>query len=155
MKSDEIKLMINLYIDNELEKKKEPLLFTLLSQDEEAREYFFKINILKNSIEETVEEFPSELEERIFNSIKSSPKKFEKVKRAERLLTAFSIAAAGLFFIINVVLFFIIQNYSHKIEIVSEQVKNQNRTIELILDNSLPPVQIEAVILEEIIKTKM
>jgi negative regulator of sigma E activity len=70
MNTEELKNMIQLYFDGELEKNKEPLLFTSLSQDAEARDYFKSMNLLRNTVKGTEEEFPQELEERIFYSLK-------------------------------------------------------------------------------------
>ena len=46
MSTNEIIAMIDLYFDGELEKGKEPIMFTMLSQDLEGREYFKKLNAL-------------------------------------------------------------------------------------------------------------
>jgi len=70
MNTEELKNMIQLYFDGELEKNKEPLLFTALSQDAEARDYFKSMDLLRNTVKETEEEFPQELEKRIFYSLK-------------------------------------------------------------------------------------
>ena len=69
MNTNEIIRMIDLYFDGELEKGKEPVMFTLLSQDGEAREYFKRSNALKAGIANTMEEFPSKLDEKILRSV--------------------------------------------------------------------------------------
>ena len=64
--------VINAYFDGELEKGQEPLLFTQLSLNSEAREYFKQLNKIKAAVEESVEDFPEELDERILRSVGSS-----------------------------------------------------------------------------------
>ena len=59
MNTEEIKKTIQLYFDGELEKNEEPLLFTSLSQDEEARDYFKSMNLLKNAVDETEGRIPA------------------------------------------------------------------------------------------------
>ncbi len=61
MSTDDIKKLINEYFDDEMKKEEEVFLFTTLSQDEEAREYFKKMNLLKTSLDEVKEDFPLEL----------------------------------------------------------------------------------------------
>ena len=67
--------VINSYFDGELEKGHEPLLFTQLSLNSEAREYFKQLNKIKAAIEESVEDFPEELDERILRSVSSTSEK--------------------------------------------------------------------------------
>ena len=74
MSSQEIKNLIDSYFDNELSKSEEVFLFSQLSKNIEAREYFKQLNILKTEMQNTIESFPIELEERILNSTAS---KFE------------------------------------------------------------------------------
>ena len=72
MTTDEIKNLVQLYFDNELEKDKEPFLFSILSGNYEAREYFKQLSLIKKIVDNSIEQFPQELEERIFNSIKKA-----------------------------------------------------------------------------------
>jgi hypothetical protein len=58
MKTEEFKELINLYFDGELKKEKEILLFTNLSQNEEARIYFKEMNLLKTAAGTLTEEYP-------------------------------------------------------------------------------------------------
>ncbi|MCB9248205.1 MAG: hypothetical protein H6613_06520 [Ignavibacteriales bacterium] len=48
MSTENIKEIINQYFDNELTKSEEVILFTQLSQDENAREYFKKNEFTQN-----------------------------------------------------------------------------------------------------------
>ncbi|MBI9073013.1 MAG: hypothetical protein JEY94_15535 [Melioribacteraceae bacterium] len=71
MGQNDLKIMINEYFDGELDKEKETLLFTRLSLDDEARDYFKDLNMIKTATEQTLEEFPFGLEERIMYSVGS------------------------------------------------------------------------------------
>ena len=75
MNTDDIKMLVDLYTDGELPKEKEPVLFSLLSADPEAREYFKCANYLKNNFQVNMSEFPSSLEENILRSVENSGKK--------------------------------------------------------------------------------
>jgi len=44
-----------------------------------------------------------------------------------------------------------LRDYKSKVDMISEQVKGQNQTIELILNNSLPPAVIKAAFENEIL----
>ncbi len=142
MNTEELKNLIDLYYDGELEKGKEPLLFTSLSQDSEARDYFKSINLLKNSVAETEEEFPEELEERIFYSLKNKKAKTEYnfIKSPAAII---SYAFMIILIILNIYLLGRIDSYNEKMNAVETVVEKQNQVIEL-LYNSLPETEIRA-----------
>ncbi len=151
MNTNELKELVELYIDNELEKSKEPLLFSSLAADDDAREYFFSLNVIRNAVEKDIRPFPSELDERIFNSLKDREKNqlFPFIRQRPFVLVP---AAAAVFFIlVSVFLFIEMRNYQQKVDSISEQINVQNRTIELILNNSLPPAEVRGRSINEII----
>ncbi|MEO8232015.1 MAG: hypothetical protein ABI638_07010, partial [Ignavibacteriota bacterium] len=63
--------LVNLYFDGELNKTEEVNLFTLLANDEAARNYFKQLSVIKNVVDNDEEELPAELEERILRSVGS------------------------------------------------------------------------------------
>ena len=69
MSSENIFEMIDMYFDGELKKQEETFLFSELSGNIEAREYFKNSGILKTIVHSEKETFPEELEERILRSI--------------------------------------------------------------------------------------
>jgi hypothetical protein len=151
MNNVEIQKLVQQYIDGELDKGYEPLLFSTLAADEEGRTYFKMMNLLHNAVEDKMEEFPEELEERIFKSVeKKETHKLYTIKRNFYLIGA-SLSIAVLMLIISSFLFFELKEYKSRIDIVSEQVMLQNQTIELILNNSLPPAEVEMKRVNEII----
>ncbi|MBA4317768.1 MAG: hypothetical protein C0412_05150, partial [Flavobacterium sp.] len=79
MNTDEIKKMIDLFADGELSKEKEPVLFTMLSLDGEAREYFKGVNYIKHSFQQNFEEYPSNLDDKVLRSIEKIQQKHSTV----------------------------------------------------------------------------
>ncbi|WP_290664606.1 hypothetical protein, partial [Ignavibacterium sp.] len=73
--------LINSYFDGDLEKNKEPILFSLLSDNQKARDYFKQLSVLRNEINNSQEEFPSELEERIFRTIQKKKSSSEYIRK--------------------------------------------------------------------------
>ena len=144
MNTEELKSMIQLYFDGELERNKESLIFTSLSKDEEARDYFKSMNLIKNVIEETEEEFPQELEERIFYSLKKKGVKSISGFFNLPVTKIISYSIAIILIIINIYLLGRIDSYSDKMSAVQTVVQNQNQMIELLF-NSLPATEVKAV----------
>ncbi|MCU7513787.1 MAG: hypothetical protein HF300_14575 [Ignavibacteria bacterium] len=70
MNCDDIKMMISEYLDNELPKEKDGILFTHLSSCSECREEFKSQNIIQHQVKLHKKQVPDRLEERVFNSIK-------------------------------------------------------------------------------------
>lgn len=141
MTNDEIKNMVDLYFDGELDKNKEPVLFSSLSTDNEAREYFKKLHALRTAVIESMEPFPVKLEENIFNSIKTTNKRvFSNANFTGRASHLISIAAAAILLIICSLLFFELKDYKSQISIITDQVKEQKETINVILNSKYPAV---------------
>jgi hypothetical protein len=151
MHTDEIKRLVDLYFDNELGKNREVLLFTLLSENEGAREYFKHLNIVHAAVQESAEDFPVDLEEKIFHSLEKNSSKTEWFLKRNFFVNAASLGIAALLLLISTYLFFEMKDYRSRIEIVSNQVKTQEQTIELILNNSLPPAEVHTKKVNEII----
>ena len=102
METKEIKFMVDSYFDGELEKGNEPVLFSLLSSDTEAREYFKKLNLLKTSNINSVEEFPQQLDERILRSIESSNQKFVQTNIYKNIFKAVAYSATIILLILTI-----------------------------------------------------
>jgi len=144
MNTEEFKNMIKMYFDGELAKNKEPLLFTSLSQDAEARDYFKSMNLLKHAVEETENEFPYELEERIFHSLKNKKKNRALDYKDLGIAKIISYSLVAILVIINIYLLGRISSYNDKMNAVETVVQKQNQMIELLF-NSLPTSEIIAV----------
>ncbi len=143
MKIDELEIMINEFLDGELDKSKEGFLFTQLSLDENFREYFKKHTSLKNEFQNLNEEYPSSLDSEILNSlIKIKPSKevysFQNnVAKYSGFLVAIILLILSIFYInesrIN----------SIQLERTIKQVENQEQMIELLI-NSIPAAEIKS-----------
>ena len=152
--NEKLRIRINEYFDNELDKKSEVSLFVLLSQNDDAREYFKSLNVLETTVSETLEEFPIELEERILRSVaKTSAKSgfFSNIK----IFSSLPYAAMLVLLFLSGYLFFKVSSYQERVDNLSKQMMFQSHTIQL-LYNSLPGVEVRATFDNEIIvKPKM
>ena len=145
MSENKIIELINLYFDGELDKQQEINLFGLLSQDQSARDYFKQLSLIRNAVNNSEEDFPAELEERILRSVgsKASDKTgiFSKVK----IFSAISYAAALILLFLSAYLFFKVSNYQERVDNLSEQMMMQTKTIQM-LYNSLPGIEVRSTI---------
>ena len=135
--------MINLYLDGELKKDQELFLFTRLAADNEAREYFNQLNSIKTAIAGSPEEFPEDLDERILRTISSENLSGRSLFSGNKLLLVVSLAASIVLLLFSGYLFLRIDSYHEKVNDLSQQVKLQSQTIEM-LYNSLPGIQVES-----------
>ena len=151
MKIEDYKYMINSYFDGELDREKEAILFTYLSQDEECREYFKSMNLLKSSVEKTNEEFPSELEERIFYSLQKTENKRSSFF-SNNLFAVASYALAVILIIISILFYNESNNYKNKLEKTIEHINKQEQIMNILLNN-LPAATVTASYTDEVIVT--
>ncbi|NWF49705.1 MAG: hypothetical protein HXY49_04110 [Ignavibacteriaceae bacterium] len=144
-----IKEIINLYFDGELNKKDEPGLFSMLSENEEAREYFKQLGAIRSEIENSAEEIPSELEERILISVE---KKLHEIHRPahKKRMPSLAYVFAVLMILLSLYLFKVVSDYQQKVDNLSVQVSSQSRTIQTLF-NSLPAAEVRAKFSNEII----
>jgi len=142
--------MINLYFDGELDKSKEVILFSLLSGDQNARDYFKQLSVIRDAVNDSMEDFPSELEERILRSIGSKTLKRSGFYSNIRIFSAISYAAAMILLFLSGYLFFKVSGYQERVDNLSQQMIIQSRTIEM-LYNSLPGIEVRATFDSEII----
>ena len=152
MMSKELMEMINLYPDSELEMKDEASLFVLLSQNEEARQYFKNLQLLKTGIAESVEEMPGHLEEKIIKSVVNGNTKNIYLSQKKSFSSKLSYAFAVILLILCTYIFLKFDNYQTKFETISNQLQIQNETIEL-LYNSMPTVEVTGQLKNKIIIT--
>ncbi len=141
MNTDELIKMIDLYFDNELEKAKEPVMFSLLSGDEDAREHFKKMNILKSGIAHTLEEFPSALDEKILRSVGSIQDKHTAAFINKKVFSVITYSAAIILLILTIFFYQKTEDYKVQFYDLTREVKKQNDKIELLM-NTLPEVEV-------------
>lgn len=134
--------LIDLYFDNELAKGKEAILFTQLSTNEEAREYFKKMNKLNAAVAGTMEEFPQKLEEKIFAGISNQKTKQENGVFTHKFFTA--IAYSFSIILLAFSIFFYSKSEEYKVQFfdLTREVKEQNMKINMLI-NALPQVDVQ------------
>lgn len=142
--------LINAYFDGELEKGQEPLLFTQLSLNSEAREYFKQLNKIKAAVEESVEDFPEELDERILRSVGSSVPQRPMFFPIIKSFRAIPYAAAIVLLFLSGYLFFKVTSFQERVDNLSQHVNLQTKTIQM-LYNSLPGIEVRATFDNEIV----
>jgi negative regulator of sigma E activity len=142
MNTEELKIKISQYFDGELNKAEEALLFSQLSDDEEARDYFKDCSRITNVIQESFEEMPNELEERILLSVGDVSEKRNNSFFRKWNYTIAAYAAAAVLLIVAVFFYTSNNEYKQKLETTIEKVNTQNQMIQL-LYNSLPTAEVE------------
>ena len=149
MISETLKTMINEYFDEELDKKSESSLFVLLSQSDEARDYFKKLNALETIVNETLEEPDNDFEERILRYVGSNTSVKTESLTNINFFSKISYAVLLILLFLGGYLFFKVTNYQERIDNLSKQMMLQSRTIHS-LYNSLPEVEVRATFDNEI-----
>jgi hypothetical protein len=148
----EILEMINLYADGELDRKEEASLFVLLLQDEEARNYFRSLQIMKTGIAQSIEEVPDKLEEKIVKSITDRQSLKTSFSSVRTFTSKIPYTFTAILLILCTYIFLKFNSYQAKIEVISNQLQNQNKTIEM-LYNSLPAAEVTGQLKNKIIVT--
>jgi len=147
MKTDELYQMINLYFDGELDKNIEPVLFSLLSQDQNARDYFKNMNLLKNGIANTLEEFPLELDQRILKTIGSYSKNIKGIYELKKYVIPTTFTVSVLLLVMSI--FFYSKSEEYKVRLVdlTREVNQKDENIYTIM-NTLREVEVRESYLE-------
>ena len=147
-----MKNIINQYFDNELTKGEEIVLFSQLSQNDEARNYFKDMNLLRTTTESSFVEYPEKLDEKIFSQLKrEEPTRVLRINRSR----VFEVVSIGFAIILLAISFFFYNEsmqYRNKLEVTSQQVNQQNRMIQ-ILFNTLPQAEVRGTLENTIVVT--
>ena len=143
MTHDEINNMVDNYFDGELDKNKEPILFSTLSTDIEAREYFKKLHALRSVVAETIEPFPVHLENNILASIKPiQSSSYKNINYRNMMSNIIPIASVVILLIVCSLFLLELKDYKSKLASINDQVQEQKETIEIMMHNSYPAVVI-------------
>ncbi|MFA7289108.1 MAG: hypothetical protein WC055_09530 [Melioribacteraceae bacterium] len=152
MTNEELEIMINEFVDGELDKSKEGYLFTQLSKNDCLREYFKKCGIIKNEFQKSNEKFPFSFDAKILNSlreadIKTTPHYSQNyIQKYLVYLLVIVMVAISVYFIKES------QINSKQLERTVMQVENQEKMIKLLI-NSIPSAEIKSTREESIIIT--
>ena len=152
MSTEKIKETINQYFDNELSKGEEVILFTELSENEEARNYFKEMNFLRTAVEDTFVDYPPKMDEKILSGLK--PQKVDTVPVAHRGQIFNYISYAFAIILLAISIFFYTESiqYKNKLDLTSQQVNQQNQLIQ-VLYHTLPQTVVTEKVENEIIVT--
>ncbi|MCK6604412.1 MAG: hypothetical protein L6Q59_05895 [Ignavibacteriaceae bacterium] len=134
--------LIEKYFDNELTKAEEIFMFTAISADDEAREYFRKFNIYKTALAEDTAAFPDSLDSRILESLPlQQPAAFNR-QTANNPLRIVLYAASVVLLVLSLYLYGEISGYRQEMRVLTGQIKDQKETIDM-LYNSYPTITIK------------
>jgi len=132
MNHDDIKIMIDEYLDGELNKEKENYLFSVLSSDKDAREYFKQMNRLKIFVGAGAENYPDSLDRKIQKRINSSTSSFKSIFTGKNILyyTAYAVILILLF--AGYILFDKYDFQKEQLTAARQTISQQKELIELI-----------------------
>ena len=150
MKDEKLMENIHLYFDDELEKGEEVNLFSLLASDQSGRDYFRQLSLIRNAVDISTEELPSELEERILRSLVAKSSARIGIFSNNKIFSSISYAVTLILLFLSGYLFFKVSNYQERVDNLSGQIINHSKTIQM-LYNSLPVVEVSATFDNEII----
>ncbi len=142
MLCENVRMMIQNYVDDELEKGKEPFIFTHLAQCDDCRNHFKVMNSLTTAAKNDAKEFPSLLERRILTSIavKNENKYVHFISGTVQKVIPYVLTL--ILFFISLFLFRQTNAYEEKLNEAVEEIKTQKIKVEL-LYNSLPQTVVE------------
>jgi len=142
MNTEKLIELIDLYFDGELEQGKEAILFTSIGADQEAREYFKKMNCLHYAISNSMEEFPQSLDDKILYKLDKISSEPLHTFLSQKVFT--SIAYSFSIILLAASIFFYSKSEEYKIQLVdlTREVKQQNENI-LSIMNTLPELEVK------------
>ena len=152
MSTENIKEIINQYFDNELTKSEEVILFTQLSQDENAREYFKEMNLLKTVVDESLEEYPQKLDDKIYAKLKTETNIIAPNKSYKSVYNVVGLALGLILLVLTLFFYNETLQYKNKLELTYQQVYHQNQMIQ-VLFNTLPQAEVRGTLENTIIVT--
>lgn len=148
MSCNDIKIMINEYLDNELPKGKDGVLFTHLSTCSECRDEFRQQNLIQHELMLHKLKVPDSLEERIFNSIKQRNRVSPSVMLAKPIPVYISYILGIVILTLMIFSYFQISALRYEVNIFQdnyesamERIQIQTQQMNLIMNN-MPAVQI-------------
>lgn len=152
MNCNDINTMIHSYLDDELEKGKEIILFTHIAQCAECRRDFKLFSRIQNDLRRGQAEFPDELEKRIINTIRKKENKMQSGFLPSNIPSRY-VYALGLTVVIVIIAFYGMlrelqgnaEQYRVKYDAAMMQVNMQQKQIDLIM-NGIPSVKIRAAV---------
>ncbi len=141
MKTNEIINLTDAYFAGKTTSEEERLLFASLSQNTEGREYFKDSMLLKTALQAIEEPFPEHLDAKILSGIQKQNKAAAMFDYLNpRFLPLYAVTICVIVF--TFIFFNRMESYKSEMEKTMQTVKNQQYTIELLM-NGLPTVQVK------------
>ncbi|MFA6598962.1 MAG: anti-sigma factor [Ignavibacteriaceae bacterium] len=144
MKCDDYQLLIHDFLENELDKENQKLLFAHLSECENCAKYLTTTVSINSVIAEDKNFFPASLDERIFEEIPEEKASIFTNFFAVKLPAYFAYALVAIVLLLSFTLLSEVNKYKDELHQTSVQLKEQKRTVELLF-NSLPTVEVHPV----------
>lgn len=144
--------IINKYFDGESSKEEEAFMFTKLSLDEDAREYFKSLSVIESAVKDSRADFPAEIEEKLLSSL---PKLEENNYPFRKFFSIPATIAYAVSVVLLVILFSFraeLSNYKAELNLQVQQVNYQSKMIQLLF-NALPLAVVSTKIENPIIVT--
>ena len=133
--------LINEFYDGELSKESESYLFTLLSSDEELRQYFKNLNSIKTAAADAVEAYPDRLDERILTSAFDSPGNESSRYRLREMSNLIAYGVSIILLIVSIFFFYSTNQYRSELDSAVQKISDQQKIL-LLLTNSLPAAEV-------------
>jgi predicted anti-sigma-YlaC factor YlaD len=136
-------MLIQSFLDGELEKEKEGIVFTHLSTCQDCREFMKGINLLNSTAQEEIKEFPLSLDESIMLAIEKRETHKHSNIFTFRIPAYVSYALGVVIILLGLYLFDTTREYRSEMREAVNTMKEQNQQIQLIM-NCLPEAEAKA-----------
>lgn len=140
MNREDMKYLISLYADGELEPGKEAVLFEELSKSDALRDYYRKLMLVKMAVHNDIKHVPENLDKKIYGEAAAEKKTPASIK-INSFIRYMPYAAAVILLILALVYFRRSDDYQNQIINLTREIEDQNRRIEL-LYHALPPIEV-------------
>lgn len=141
--------IIDKYFDGECSKEEEVILFTKLSQNAGAREYFKNMNRLKEAAGSAAEDFPSELDEKILTLAGNKNRNEKSSSKIYGRIVYY--AAAALVLVVVSWGYGEISSYKSDLDATASKIRQQEKLIKLMLNSSLPAAEVKSRYANEVV----
>lgn len=142
MNCEKYQMLIQSFLDGELEKEKEGIIFTHLSQCQDCREFMKGINLLNSTAQAEIKEFPLSLDENIMRAIEKRETHKHSNIFTFRMPAYVSYALGIIIILLGIYLFDTTREYRFEMREAVSTMKEQNQQIQQIM-NSLPEVEVK------------
>jgi predicted anti-sigma-YlaC factor YlaD len=145
MNCKDYQLCIHEFLENELIKEDQKLLFSHLGECEVCRDYFSAAALLNSAIVEEKNLFPESLDEEILSKLPKEKSFTFKSFFTVKVPAYLAYVLIAIVIVLSFTLLNEVNKYKTELQQTSAQLKEQTKTMELLF-NSLPPVEVHPVL---------